>query len=283
MKKSILLLSVILLSVTGSFAQPKPNRDPGLTVVTWNIRNNNKGDEHNSWPYRKANAFKLLKEINPQIFGMQEVFKNQYDDVLEAMPGYAGFGAGREDGKEKGEYVPLFYKTERFVFVKGDNFWLSETPDKPGVLGWDAVCPRMVSWIVLIDKVSKDTLFVFNTHFDHIGKTARLESSKLIIHAADSLAGKHPVIITGDFNTPPSETPYQVFTTSGFSDSRAVSQEKPVGPEYTFTGFDVKQKPGDRIDYVYIRNMRPVKRYIVREDNANGFYFSDHLPVVVKF
>ena len=149
-------------------------------------------------------------------------------------------------------------------------------------MGWDAVCPRMVTWVALVER-SKDTLFVLNTHFDHIGVTARIMSAKLLVHAADSIAGSHAVVITGDFNATPSDTPYPIITGDGFKDSRIVSAKAPKGPEYTFTGFPTSGQPGNRIDFIYVRNTKPVKSYLVREDSFNGNYLSDHLPVIVGF
>jgi endonuclease/exonuclease/phosphatase family metal-dependent hydrolase len=123
---------------------------------------------------------------------------------------------------------------------------------------------------------------VFNTHFDHFGVKARLESAKILSQAADSLAGSHPAIITGDFNSTSQDSPWEIITKAGFRDSRTISQTAPAGPEYTFTGFDTNGKPGNRIDYIYLRNTKPVKSYIVEDDSFNGFYLSDHLPVLIK-
>lgn len=249
-------------------------------IVTWNIRYNNPGDGVNAWPNRKEKVFTLLKEVSPGIICLQEALDGQVNDIANALPAYAWAGAGRDDGKTKGEYVPIFYLKKKFTLIKSGNFWLSETPEIPGKLGWDAACPRMVTWVTLAGK-SKDTLFVFNTHFDHMGVTARIMSAKLLAHAADSIAGNHPAVITGDFNATPSDTPYPILTGAGFQDARLASATAPKGPVYTFTGFPTAGKPGDRIDYIWVRNTKPVKSYLVRDDSFNGNYLSDHLPVIV--
>ncbi len=249
--------------------------------MTWNIRYNNPGDSINAWPNRKESVFTLIREVHPALIGMQEVLAGQLEDLNKALPQYASFGVGRDDGKNQGEFGPILYDQSRFRFLNGDFFWLSESPDKPGKLGWDAVCARMVTWVRLIDQTTGDTLCFFNTHFDHIGVKARLMSSKLLVRSADSLAGKHPAIITGDFNSTLKDSPYQVITGAGFQDSKLVSETEPKGPEYTFTGFRVYGKPGDRIDYIYLKNTKPVKSYIVRDESLNGFYPSDHLPVII--
>ncbi|MCX6227393.1 MAG: endonuclease/exonuclease/phosphatase family protein [Bacteroidia bacterium] len=254
-----------------------------MTVLTWNIRNNNPGDGINAWPNRKEKVFAFIRKVNPQIIGMQEVLAGQMKDLAKSLPKYSWFGVGRDDGREAGEYVPVFYDKSRFRFLKGDHFWLSETPGKPGKPAWDAACTRMVTWVCMADLLLKDTLFVFNTHFDHIGVKARLMSAQILTHAVDSLTGNHAVIITGDFNSSDKDTPHEVIIEAGFKDSRAASITSPVGPVYTFTGFDITGKPGERIDFIYVKNTKPVQNYIVRDDSSNGFYLSDHLPVMVTY
>jgi endonuclease/exonuclease/phosphatase family metal-dependent hydrolase len=271
------LLLPLLLSSSTTGRKDNSN----LKIITWNIRYNNSGDGVNAWPNRKDKVTALLKTEHPQVFCLQEVLAGQLDDVAHALPGYAWFGAGRDDGKKEGEYVPVFYLRSRYRQLLGDHFWLSESPRKPGVLGWDAACTRMVTWVKLLDRISRDTLFIFNTHFDHIGVTARLMSARMLTRAVDSLAKNQPVVITGDFNSTTADSPYQVITAAGLPDARTLTSTRPAGPDYTFTGFDITGKPGDRIDFIFLRNRKPVQTYVVRDDSSNGFYLSDHLPVII--
>jgi len=273
MKHLPFIACLLLLSVTAT-AQ--------TTVVTWNIRMASPGDGINIWPNRKDKVSGLIKEVNPDIFCLQEVLHFQLIDIQYALPGYKWIAAGRDDGMKKGEAMPVFYRADQYNLLEFDHFWLSEQPHTPGLLGWDAACPRIVTWVCLQERSTGDTLFVFNSHFDHMGTKAREMSAAMIVEAADSLAGMYPVIITGDFNSTPKDIAYHTTVNGGFLDSRLGSATKPVGPEYTFTGFDMSKKPGDRIDYVFIRNIKKVNSYLVRTDQANGMYYSDHLPVVVK-
>jgi len=252
------------------------------TVATWNIRMASPGDGVNIWPNRKEKVAGLIREVNPDILCMQEVLNRQLIDLQYALPEYKWIAAGRDDGMKKGEAMPVFYRADRYNLLEFDHFWLSEQPDTPGLLGWDAACPRIVTWVCLQERSSGDTLFVFNTHFDHVGTQAREMSATRIVEAADSLAGKYSTIITGDFNSTPQDPAYLTTVKAGFIDSRLASITKPVGPEYTFTGFDISKKPGDRIDYVFIRNIHQVNSYLVRTDHSNGMYYSDHLPVIAE-
>lgn len=283
MKRNSLFLLLIFLPISGFCSDTIQKRNSRLSVITWNIRMNTPNDGVNAWPLRKDKVAAFLKETGPQIFCLQEVLLEQLNDLAQALPQYAWFGVGRDDGKQAGEYVPVFYQRKRFHYLRGDHFWLSETPAVPGKLGWDAACARMVSWIKLLDRTTGDTLCVFNTHFDHVGSKARLMSAGLLAQAADSIAGNHPIIITGDFNATDKDTPHEVFTRAGYKDSRAVSLTPPAGPVFTFTGFAVAGTPGNRIDYIYLKNTKPVQTYLVDDDSSNGFYLSDHLPVHITF
>jgi len=74
-------------------------------------------------------------------------------------------------------------RADRYNLLRFDHFWLSDKPHTPGLLGWDAACPRMVTWVCLQDKRNGDTLFVFNTHLDHVGIQAREMGAVRISHS----------------------------------------------------------------------------------------------------
>ena len=191
---SVLVAFVLLVASCGKQPEAK------VEVMSFNIRLDHVADSMNNWKYRKDNAAQMIAYYAPDIVGMQEVVKNQLNDLKERLPQYTALGVGRADGKEKGEYCSLFYKTERFELLKNGDFGLSETPDSIGKKGWDAACERIVTWAVLKDKVSGRKVAAFNTHFDHVGEVARRESAKLILEKIKQIAGELPVIITGDFN-----------------------------------------------------------------------------------
>jgi len=118
-----------------------------------------------------------------------------------------------------------------------------------------------------------------------MGEVARRNSSHLLLHAVDSLAGTYPVMVTGDFNSTPDSEPYSMITAienpEHLKDARLLS---PVihGPEITYSGFKINAIPGSRIDYVFLKNTGKVLSYSVNSSN-NGFYYpSDHLPVIVE-
>ena len=133
---------------------------------------------------------------------MQEVLPNQLDDLKTMLQDYDYVAAGREDGENKGEACPVFFDREKFSLEHSGHFWLSETPDNPGSMSWGTHYPRIVTWTELANRESGKTLFFFNTHFSHISEEARIQSARMLLQEIKRIAGKKPVILTGDFNTP---------------------------------------------------------------------------------
>ena len=76
---------------------------------------------------------------------------------------------------------PVFFRKDKFDMVRTITFWLSDTPEVPGSMGWGASLPRIVTWMELVDKNSHEHFFYFNTHFAHDSDSARIMSSKILL------------------------------------------------------------------------------------------------------
>src|SRR5690606_16926645 len=125
---------------------------------------------------------------------------------------------------------------DRFTLLESGDFWLSETPDKPGK-GWDATCcNRIASWARFKDRKSKKTFYFFNVHFDHQGVVARRESGKLMVEQVRAIAGRSPAILRGDLNSVP-ETEQIKRIGALLNDSYKISAAPPYGPAGTANGF----------------------------------------------
>jgi endonuclease/exonuclease/phosphatase family metal-dependent hydrolase len=254
--------------------------------MTYTIRYNNPDDGLNAWPNRKENVIALIKKHHPDLLGIQEGLKDQVDDLSDDLNDYRWFGVGRDDGRDSGEFAAIFYSKDRFEFLDGSTFWLSETPDIPGSRGWDAACNRIVTWIKVKDKKTGQILFHFNTHFDYKGQISQRESAKLLIKKIHEIAGKLPVVATGDFNVNDSTVAYKIITMDRVSSRLTNSREKAIklqGPDYTYIGFEFVGKSGDIIDHIFFRGNFIVSDYEIITDNKDGVYPSDHLPVMVIF
>ncbi len=254
--------------------------------MTFNIRLDLEEDSLNSWKYRKDNLISqvLFHEVN--ILGVQEALPHQVKDLCKGLPCFKYAGVGRDEKKEWSEFSAIFYDTVKLQLIQQQTFWLSENPSGVGGLGWDAACPRIVTWVKLKERSTKKIFFVFNTHFDHKGEIARRESAKLLLKKVNEIAGLFPAIIMGDFNSHPADEPIQILTDKGNSlvltDSKLISKTPHYGPTGTFNGFQSKETSDLPIDYIFIKNNVRVVQHATFSQSWNGRFSSDHFPVFAK-
>jgi endonuclease/exonuclease/phosphatase family metal-dependent hydrolase len=237
-----------------------------LNVATYNIRYKNNGDKRdgNGWDLRRPVISNLIKFHDFDIFGAQEVLHEQLIDLSEDLPNYDHLGVGRDNGKEAGEYAPIFYKKAKFKLLQEGHFWLSEQTEKPN-RGWDAALPRICTWGQFQEISSGIKFFFFNTHFDHVGVTARRESSKLILKKIKELAGNEPTILTGDFNVDQNNEIFSILSGSELKDAYTTTENK-YAVNGTFNHFDTNAMTDSRIDDIFLSNCAVVKRYGILTD-----------------
>ncbi|MFC1556978.1 endonuclease/exonuclease/phosphatase family protein [candidate division KSB1 bacterium] len=280
MKK--LLLSLIIALISSCAVE-----NVSFNVLSYNIRYDNPRDGINAWNARKTNVASIIRFHDSHIAGLQEVLKNQLEDIKDLLPEYGWYGIGRDDGKEAGEFMVILYRKERITLLDKGTFWLSETPDSVS-MGWDAACFRTVTWCKFEDTRSKKVFYHFNTHFDHVGEEARRNSAKLLLARISDIAADHPVIVTGDFNSLPSSDAYRIITGgetypeyNTLTDARTISLSDHHGPTGTWTGFD-KIEAERQIDYIFVKNGVQVLKHGFLSDTFDGRFPSDHLPVFAE-
>lgn len=279
-----------------------------LVAGSYNIRYDNPGDveKGNSWQQRVPVIAGLIRFHEFDVLGTQEAFHHQLLDLQKLLPNYAYVGCGRNDGKEAGEHAAIFFRKEKFTLEQSGTFWLSQTPEQPGK-GWDADLPRICTWAKLRKNDGGRVLFVFNTHFDHRGVQARLESAKLIVSRIKEIAKDEPVILTGDFNVDQTSESYRSLHDSGIlSDSFETATDR-YALNGTANAFRPDSKTESRIDHVFhTKQLKPVRYGVLtdtyrtpapdsKESQSGNFpgevkfsnfearLPSDHFPVLVEF
>lgn len=271
---------LLFLSLTTATLAAEPMR-----IMSFNVRNSNSRDGENAWPKRTELFFSTIAAYGPDLIGFQEVLADQHDAITARMSDYAFVGVARDDGKRKGEWSNIGYRKSRFTAVASGNFWLSETPEIAGSKSWDAALTRICSWVRLRETATGKEFVYANTHFDHVGKIARQEASKVISQRVSVIAAGVPALLTGDLNINEDNPAYSVFvkpTTPGairWTDS--FRETHPVrGPEEaSFHGFKGGTK-GSRIDFIFHTADFVATESAIDRTSQDGRYPSDHYPVM---
>ena len=284
------LIAAFLLAVSLSLSAQE------MLVGSYNIRYKNWNDsvQGNVWAKRCQVICDQLNFMAPDIFGTQEVLYGQLQDMKKALDGYDYIGIGRDDGKRGGEHEAIFYKKDKVRLLDHGDFWLSETPDKPG-LGWDAACIRICTWGKFSMKVPDGgrrrglfgrgpkmigkEFYFFNLHMDHVGVVARREAAKLVVAKVKEIAQGAPVFITGDFNVDQDNEIYTIFTKSGILKDSYDAARIRFAENGTFNAFKTEYYTTSRIDHVFVSPGTSVEAYGVL---TNSYWTPDETEETLK-
>ncbi len=280
------LRSLIASLATVACCSFLPAQD-SLRVMSFNIRYGTAKDGDDHWDRRRELVVKTIEHFSPDLLGTQETLEFQADYIAQQLSEYSYFGRSRM--KTPNEHCGIFYRTERFTWLAGGHFWLSETPEVPESQGWDAALPRMASWVLLSDnrdEKSPAILFV-NTHFDHRGQNARSSAAKLMRHRISKLAAitDNPrIVVTGDFNAGEGSEPYRGLLEENNELVDTYRLLHPIRAEHegSFNGFKGETK-GARIDWILASPQLKCLSADIDRTNLDGRYPSDHCPVTAVF
>ncbi len=261
---------------------------PALRVMSFNIRLGVAKDGPNHWDLRKQYVAETIRLFDADIVGTQETWNFQAEYLQQQLPDYVYVGRSRQPDSEQGEQCGILFKRNRFDKLTEGHFWLSETPDQPGSKSWDSSLPRMVTWLKLWDQQNQQSFYVLNSHFDHRGEKARLESGKLIRKFATELQSEH-VVITGDFNAAENAAPYQALFAESDQQVKLIDTFRSRHPDPssdtgTFGGFKGSTS-GARIDWIAVTTGFKIEAAEIDRTEFDGRYPSDHYPVtaILKF
>ena len=271
MKQYVVVLAVCIMGFTSCKSQ-------NLDVMTYNIRLDIASDGENAWANRNDFFSSQVLFYAPDILNVQEARPNQMDDLKSVLNDYKAIGLGR-DGGNLGEHSAIFYNSKKLKVEDTATFWLSETPNKVSK-SWDAAYPRICTYGLFTVLKSKQKVWVFNTHLDHVGVNARLKGMALILKKINEVnTQKLPVILTGDFNVEPDDELISALK-QDMVDSKNIAKII-FGPNGTFNAFNYNEPATRRIDYIMLSKSSKiaVEKYGVLTSAINLKYPSDHFPV----
>lgn len=277
----IRLALLAVLAVLSTPVSAAPRCPPDTRVMTYNIRLDTPADGPNRWDRRRDLLVSQLHLLRPDIAGFQEVVPGQLADLEAALPGHARIGGGRDGDGTAGEASPLFVSRAAFAVRAQGQFWLSPTPDKTS-RGWDAAFPRIVTYAHLRRRADGARLLVLNTHWDHVGTQARLESARQIARwiAANRQPGE-ALVVLGDFNAELAEPSLQALLAGGkLADGRVAAGGNAQGTAISFNAFQAVPAKGAVIDHVLVGPAIHVRRWHLLAEHFDGRVASDHFPVI---
>ena len=271
--------------------EPEPEKKPldecVLSIMSFNVAVDNRSDA-TGWSKRKEAVLNMLSKAKPMVIGFQEAQAHEITDMSSAHPEYEWYGLGRETAKRPAtttnysaeEAMVVFWLKDSLNVLDKGTFWLSETPEQPG-MGWDAKYPRTLTWVKFQHKGTGLMFFMFNTHLDNSGKTARSESMKLIANRMKELNPDNlPAFLTADFNTKSTDS---IFTpiNSTMKSTRDMAPES-ESSKMTYNKYSAPKSQIDHIFYLVTNSIKPLT-FKVLDQSYGSTWISDHFPIVGTF
>jgi endonuclease/exonuclease/phosphatase family metal-dependent hydrolase len=255
---------------------PPAKKDPAaIRVITWNIHCGQDAGppwKRFDWPARKHSLRAAIDEAQPDILCVQEATPVQVGFLEGSLSGYRRVGIGR-DGESGGEHCAIFFNAERFTQIGGSTFWLEEPIDEPRA-GSALDVKRICTWVRLRDRITGNTLRVYNTHL-YLTESPRRKAAELILAHIAAGDPADSVVLTGDFNASPSAPSRRLFLNASLTDS-AVPAGKPAG-KATFQLYGIGLWC---IDGILVDRHWHVEKHLVVKVKPNNVFPSDHFGLL---
>lgn len=255
--------------------------DAPVRTMSFNIRYGSADDGEDAWPLRQDMVFRVIREYEPSVLGLQEALRFQLDEIRAALPQFREVGVGRDDGVAAGEYSAILYDHRRLDVLDTGTFWLSDTPEAVASTSWGNGITRIVTWARFKDEAGDATFYVFNTHWDHESQNSREMSAGLLMERIAAREYDDPVLVTGDFNAG-EQNPAFLRLLSGEHDVALRDTYRELHPDDTdvgtFNGFS-GETTGEKIDAVLVSPRWEVLEATIIRVSRAGRFPSDHFPV----
>ena len=247
-----------------------------LVAAGFNLRHGLAWDGRHSWPLRRRAAAAFIAGLHAEVAGLQEVHGFQQRYLVRRLHGYAAAGAGRDDGRERGERCTVLYRPARLRLDSWTVRWLSDTPSVPGSRTWGNPTTRIVTLCRFTDLAARRPFGVADTHWDGASAASRLRSAEAVLAL---LEPGLPWIVLGDLNATAGDPAVKALVAGGLRDTLAAAGERGpgAGTHHHWDG----ATDGTRIDYVLVTPHWDVLDARIVQTAPAGALPSDHWPVAV--
>jgi endonuclease/exonuclease/phosphatase family metal-dependent hydrolase len=261
----------------GGDAQGRGGLQPpaALRVASFNVRTGLKPDGRHSWPLRAGACAAAIAGLRADVVGLQEVRLFQERGLARRLPGYAGAGAGRDDGRCRGERCTVVYRTTRLRLDRWTVRWFSDTPWLPASRSWGNPIPRIVTLCRFTDLRTGAAFGLADLHWDGASAASRLRGAEALLGWLDPAL---PWLVVGDLNAAAGDPAVERLVAGGLTDALAGLGAR--GPRSaTHHAWD-GSTDGTRIDYVLADPRWRVLDARIDHTLPDGRLPSDHWPVV---
>ena len=247
-----------------------------MKILTCNVRCFGANDGDNGWGHRKDLCAQVVESQSPDIICFQEMWAEQFADLLSAFPIYGTYGMADTPNSRHPQNC-IFYRQDIYTLISAGGYWLSETPHVAGSKSWDSACVRLANWIRLQVRGDETEFRVINTHLDHVSQLAREHQAELIVEDSSAYPADYPQILTGDMNCDTTNTAISVFKAGGWRDTYK-SVHGTEDPGITYHAFLGAAHQGDigKMDWIFMRGDLNCLQASIVTDSANGRFPSDH-------
>ncbi|GAA4790934.1 hypothetical protein GCM10023231_18560 [Olivibacter ginsenosidimutans] len=234
-------------------------------VLSFNIRHNADGDPQ-SLDERKGNIRQIIVDNTPDVFGLQEFSDNFFEDWFRAQMADLDYGE-YYDTSITGSPKTIFFKNSRFTLQRSGTARL-------GAAG----TTNTATWVVLKDKITANSYFISNSHWQYDSQPKRIENSNALAEMVkQENTDKLPIIVFGDLNAKPGTTEIKSLQSAlGVVDALGDRDG-----DLTFHGWDATGN--SKIDWIMSDRSMAFTSSKVITTSYNGKWPSDHWPVVATY
>ena len=248
-----------------------------FTIATFNMRRDVFFDGRNRWKYRYPAIAEYIRHSGIDIIGTQELTSVMKGELAALLPGYTFIGHGRSR-RLGGEHTDIIVRDDCASLCCENSFWLSKRPDRPGSRALFAMLPRICTVAELKLHSSGQRIRVFNTHFDHLSRSAKMLGIRVLLRFLREADEREtlPTVITGDLNFSPTSKMTDMLCRGVFGLRSAFD-----GDEGTLNFF----RHGSctyRCDHIFISGEFIIQKAYIDRFLPDGRLLSDHYPLVAS-
>jgi endonuclease/exonuclease/phosphatase family metal-dependent hydrolase len=244
-----------------------------ISIMTYNIWNDNQ-----NWPARLAHMLSEIRELNPDLIGLQEVIQrsslpNQAQTLADSLGYYYYFSS-----------VDPVTSAQRFGNAILSRYPILET-------NWRHLQPINDYRLAVHAKIeiAGNIIDYYNTHLHNTAVNAQIREQQItdLYDFIDDTSTSDYIFVTGDYNANPDWDEMNLMY-QDFYDVYTLFHEDHLEPEHSTLNFNWGHQQR-RIDYIFFNKkaedmLIPLSAEVVLDQPAeNGIYGSDHFGVLATF